>query len=461
MSPPSTSSEPSSASDERARSEGSSIPASDDRSDRYCIVGAGPSGLAMAAAFRRHGIAYDQFERHHGVGGLWDQNNAGSPLYDSAHFISSRTCSAFAGFPMPEDYPDYPKHSQILDYLKSYARHHQLEDGITFNTSVDEVVPEAGSANVRIDGELRRYRGVVCASGVNWDPIVPSFEGTFSGELRHASTYKSAHELEGKRVLIVGLGNSGADIACDAARAAASTTVSVRRGYYFVPKHIFGKPADVFASEGPQLPLWLEQPIFGWLQRLLVGDTTKLGMPKPDHKLLQSHPLMNDQLLHHLRHGDAQIKGDILRFEGKEVVFRDQSRLPVDLVLLATGYSRRIAYLDPQFLDGARWAAGNFLTCFSRKLDSLFTLGFAELNGALYPHLCRLADLIAHVADAQLKQPELAERFYTWANDTTFDLTGGRALIDTPRHAHYCDDHALEHATLKAFKKMGWKPPTS
>ena len=427
--------------------------------DRYCIVGAGPSGLAMAAAFKRHGITYDHFERHTAVGGLWDSTNPGTPLYESAHFISSRTKSGFPGFPMPDHFPDYPRHDQIREYLEAFAKHHRVIENIRFGTAVDSVVPSAGHAEVTANGERYTYRGVVCASGVNWDPIIPEYQGQFTGEIRHAMTYTHAQEFQGKRVLIVGLGNSGADIACDAARNALSTTVSVRRGYHFFPKHIFGKPADVFATEGPQLPLWLETPIFGWLQRLLIGDTTKLGMPKPDHKVLQSHPLLNDQLLHHLRHGDVRLKGDILRFEGQSVIFADESRLDVDLVLLATGYSRRIPYLDSRFLEAGSWAASNFLTCFSRDFDSLFTLGFAELNGALDPHLGRMAELIAQVAKAQQTDPSAAERFYTWAQSTKLDLSGGRALIDSPRHAHYCDDHALHSATKKAFKKMGWAQP--
>lgn len=429
-----------------------------DCTDRFCIVGAGPSGLAMAAALRRVDVPYDHFERHDAVGGLWDIAQPGSPVYQSAHLISSRDMSAFAGFPMPADYPDFPRHDRVLAYLRSFARRHDLEGSIAFGRGVDSVEPSAGYATVSIGGERRTYRGVICATGTNWDPILPSWPGQVGMEVRHVQTYKSPDELRDKRVLIVGLGNSGADIACDAARVAKAAYVSVRRGYHFVPKHIFGTPADVFAQKGPRLPLWLEIPVFTFLLRLLVGNTQKLGMPKPDHRVLESHPLLNDQLLSHLRHGDVRLLPDVDRFDGDGVVFRGGERIEVDLVLLATGYTRRIPYLDGAHLDGS-WAAGQLLTTFSRRYDSLFTVGFAEINGALFPHVSRLSALVAEVARAELREPAVAERFFGWLRATRFDLSGGRRLIATKRHEHYTDEHALERATRRAFRQMGWTCP--
>lgn len=422
--------------------------------DKYCVIGAGPAGLAMAAALKSKGVAYDHFEASGGVGGIWNIERPDSPMYDSAHFISSKTMSGFLDYPMPADYPDYPSHRQILSYLRAFAAHHGLEPSIRFDSSVERVVPEEGGALVTVLGEQRRYRGVVCASGQNWDPVVPEIPGEFSGEVRHSVTYTSPHEFRGKKVLIVGLGNTGADIACDAVREAESVHVSIRRGYHFVPKYLFGKPADVFAHEGPQLPLWLERILFSVMLKMLVGNTESVGMPKPNHALLDSHPLVGEQLLHHLRHGDVALCADLQRLDGDHVVLADGARLPCDFVLYATGYSRKIRYLDDAYLDGT-WGAGQFLTCFSRRFDSLFTLGFTELNGALYPHLSRHAALIAEVARLELTEPARAQAFFDWVKTTTFDLTGGRNIIDSPRHAHYCDEHALVKATKKVAARLG------
>jgi cation diffusion facilitator CzcD-associated flavoprotein CzcO len=272
-------------------------------------------------------------------------------------------------------------------------------------------------------------------------------------------SYSRPEELNGKRVLIIGLGNSGADIACDAARHARAAYVSVRRGYHFIPKHIFGKPADVFEHDSPKLPKWLELRIFTWLQRLLVGDTQALGMPRPDHRVLEAHPLVNDQLLHHLRHGDVAIKPDVERLDGKLVHFKDGSSLEVDEILAATGYQMSLPYLAGDELEWQGQRISHFLSVFSRKHPALFTLGYVELNGALYPHLDRLAALVAEVAHARQHAPEAARRFHQQVASEQPDLGGGVRYVKSARHDFYCDDAALLRATLRAFARAGWKLP--
>jgi cation diffusion facilitator CzcD-associated flavoprotein CzcO len=426
---------------------------------RYCIIGAGPSGLVQARAFERRGIEFDVYERHRDVGGIWDLENPGSPMYDSAHFISSRTMSGFLGFPMPSSYPDYPRRQQILEYLRAFADAYDLRSRISFEQSVERVIPNGEGVLVRVGGRELAYAGAVCATGVNWTPNMPSYPGEFSGSLRHSVSYQHAEEFDGKRVLIIGLGNSGADIACDSARRARATYVSVRRGYHFIPKHIFGQPADVFAHNGPKLPKWLELWVFGWLQRLVIGDTTALGMPKPDHRILESHPLMNDQLLHHLRHGDVVLKPDIARFSGKSVHFTDGSHVEVDEILAATGYQMTLPYLDTNDLETQGERVSHFLSVFSRKHPGLFTLGFVELNGALYPHLDRLAWLIAEYAHARAHDPTGATLFREIVEKTRLDLSGGVDYVNSTRHAFYCDDEALKTATLRTFERARWKMP--
>lgn len=150
---------------------------------------------------------------------------------------------------------ELPVNRQIFDYMKNFARHYNLYDHITFNTEVTQTTFANDVWDVTLaHGETRQYRWMVCVSGTTWHPKMPAWASqtdAFDGEVRHANSFRHMDEFRGKRVLVVGAGNSGCDIACDAAVAGDAAFINVRRGYHFVPKHIMGKPADVFGDEGP------------------------------------------------------------------------------------------------------------------------------------------------------------------------------------------------------------------
>ena len=186
------------------------------------VVGAGPAGLCMTRRLAETDARFTVLERNADVGGIWDIDAPGSPMYESAHFISSKTLSGFPDLPMPEDYPDYPNHRQILAYIRSYADRFDLRSHIQFDTGVvHAALDQDGSWQLELtDGRRVRARYLVCANGVTWEPNVISWPGRFDGEIRHSVTYRDASEFAGKRVLVVGAGNSGVDIACDAAFAA-------------------------------------------------------------------------------------------------------------------------------------------------------------------------------------------------------------------------------------------------
>ena len=427
--------------------------------DRYCIVGAGPSGLGTARAFAQAGIPFDVLERHGDVGGIWDIGNARTPMYETAHFISSRTQSEFSDFPMPETYPDYPNWKQILDYLRGFTEHHGLRQYIQFGADVRRIAPAGEQWEVTLaTGERRRYRGVVLAVGHNWDPLMPDYPGHFDGECYHSFSYRSPIAFRGKRVLIVGGGNSGCDIACDAATHAERAMISLRRGYYFLPKHIFGQPLDVFFRQGPHIPLWLGQPLLAVLLRVLVGDLTRYGLPKPDHKVLASHPIMNTQLLHHLAHGDIAAKPDVRELRGRRVLFTDGSEEEVDLIVYATGYRATIPCLDN---DGASVLERGrlFLNIFPVDHPNLFVIGQFETDGGAYPVVSRQAELVAR---AIALGPEERKRWLDRARAARQpDLSAGVRYLSTPRHSFYVQFDAYNHYLDKLLKTLPALQPLS
>ncbi|HEX6534438.1 MAG TPA: NAD(P)-binding domain-containing protein [Gemmatimonadaceae bacterium] len=425
-----------------------------DRTDRYCIIGAGPSGLASARAFADAGIAFDILERHRDVGGIWDLSNERTPMYESAHFISSRTQSGFDGFPMPEHYPDYPGCRSVLEYIRAFADRYELRERVEYGAEVAGVSPDGDAWTVRLaSGEARRYRGVVCAVGHNWDPILPEYPGRFDGTAYHSFHYRSASEFAGKRVLIVGGGNSGCDIACDAATVAERAFISVRRGYHFLPKHIFGQPTDAFFRSGPHLPAWIAQPLLTLLLRLLVGNLQRYGLPKPDHKVLESHPIVNSQLLHYLAHGDVTPKPDVRELRGDRVRFADGSEEAIDLIVWATGYRATIPCLPPSVLSLEQGATPLFLNVFP-EARNLFVVGLFETDGGAYPMVSKQAALIAALIRAEQDAPRKAAWFHALRTARRRDLTGGIHYLSSPRHSIYVQYDEYVHYVEKLTKKM-------
>jgi len=410
---------------------------------KYCLVGAGPAGLVMARALIKEGVPFDWYERHSDVGGIWDINNPGTPMYESAHFISSKYTSGFYGFPMPADYPDYPSWKQILEYIRNFADKFDLKRRVNFGVSVSQATPiENQKWEIKLsNGKTEVYEGLINATGVTWHANRPKIKGEekFKGRLIHSVEYRSPAEFAGKRVLVVGAGNSGVDIASDAGKFADQGYFSVRRGYRFIPKYIFGLPTDALISGKIQPPKGVS--LSGDVTKMidsLVGDLTRYGLPKPDHDLLASHPIMNTQVLHHLGHGDLIAKPDISEFIETGVIFKDGSKVDVDVVVLATGYSYSVPYLE-QGED--EWKDGRpqlYLRILSRKHPNLYFIGYAEFADAAYKRFDEMAQMVIIDIRARatgINYPELLEL----RKSDNPDLAGGHKYIDSPRHTNYIE----------------------
>jgi len=301
---------------------------------------------------------------------------------------------------MPSEYPDYPNWRQIRDYIRSFARDYGLADKVRLGTSVESAEPQADSTwRVTLnDGEVRTYTGVIVATGTNWHQNHIDIAGidSFTGDVMHSVDYRHASSFTGKRVLIVGAGNSGVDIACDAGRNSTQAYLSVRRGYRYIPKHIFGVPTDALLSGviAPPKGVSMGGGDANKLIDTLVGDLTRLGLPAPDHDVLTSHPIMNTQVLYHLAHGDVIAKPDVSHVESSEVVFVDGTREQIDLIVLATGYQYQVPFLKAPELEWNHGRPQLYLKLFARAYPTLYFMGFAEFADAAYKRFEDMANLI-------------------------------------------------------------------
>ena len=409
----------------------------EDCSQKYCIIGGGPSGLTVAKNFKQRGIPFDCFEREDDVGGNWYYGRACSSVYASTHLISSKRLTEYTDFRMSSEVPSYPSHQQALEYLRSYARHHVLYEDIRFHTAVVRVEPEGSGWRVTLDDQTSRlYRGVVIANGHHWDPLVPELPGSFLGQSLHSHDYKTPDILRGKRVLVIGAGNSGCDIAVESAQTAADTMLSMRRGYHFLPKFLCGMPVDRCEERLRRwfVPLWLRR-IIAWLfLRTFVGKSQHYGLPIPDHKLFESHPIINSLIPYYVAHRRIRIKPNIEQLSGDRVRFADGSEDAVDCIIYATGFHISFPFIDREHLHWQDGAPGLYLNVFHPQYDNLFIAGMIQPNGGQWKLTDYQAQLIGNYIVSLTRDPAGAAWFQRLKSKPSPDLSHGIRYLDSPRH---------------------------
>ena len=248
-------------------------------------IGAGSSGLAAAKTFHERGIPFDCLEREHDIGGLWNEATDAGVVYDTAFLVSSRKYTGFEDYPFPEEYPTYPSHREALAYLRAYAMNFGILDKIEFNTAVERAERAEAGWRVQVAGEERPrfYRALVIANGHHHVPRMPNIPGTFTGEILHSRDYRTVKQLADKRVVVVGSGNSACHIVVDATAVAQRIYQSMRRGTYFVPKFIFGRPMDGIINfcEYIPVPAGLRNRLYTHWHRLMWERTSVTACPSP------------------------------------------------------------------------------------------------------------------------------------------------------------------------------------
>jgi dimethylaniline monooxygenase (N-oxide forming) len=378
------------------------------------VIGAGSSGLAACHALAARGIPYECFERGSRTGGLWrfDNDNGLPSAYRGLFPNTSRTAMQFGAHPMPEDWPDFPSHWQIARYLDDFADRFGLREHIRFGTGVERVRRAGDGWDVTLDdGTTSHHDAVMVASGAQHNaPDVPAVPGAFDGEQIHSSAYRDPGAFAGRRVLVVGLGASGADIACEVAPGAERVALAVRTGHYIVPKLIGGGPMDKVSSPLiARLPMWSRRPVYNLLMRVVQGDMTDYGLPAPPYKLGQAPLVPHLALLSSIRHGLVAARPAVQRLDGDGVVFADGTREEFDVIVWCTGFRLSLPFLDEDIAGDGSDCPPLYLRAVHPDHERLWFIALLQPFGSTFPIAEAQARWLAAVLAGEVSLPPATE----------------------------------------------------
>lgn len=363
---------------------------------RVCVIGAGSSGIAVVKALKDRGLSQVCYEKSDEIGGNWcfRNRNGMSAAYESLHINTDAKLMEYRDYPMPAGTPDYPGHRVIKRYFDDYAEHFGLLEHIRFGTEVKQARRrDDGQWEISLDsGATELFDALIVANGHHWDPRWPEppYPGDFHGTQLHSHSYMNPTDpvdFHGKRVLVVGMGNSAMDIACELSRPgiAERLYLSARNGVWILPKYLFGVPM----SRLGMLPHWFPWRVGSLLTRIAVtinvGTPWRFGLPRPDHRMLEAHPTISQDIYMRLGSGDILPRPGIRRLQGDRVEFSDGRSEEIDIIVWCTGYKLSLPFFSPSFIA----APGNDLPLWERMvkpgIDNLFFVGLLQPLGAIMP----------------------------------------------------------------------------
>lgn len=370
------------------------------------IIGAGPAGLAMAGQLAHRNLPCTVLEASEYIGFAWRNH------YDRLHLHTVKQYSALPHLPYPTNYPTYVSRLQVVEYLEQYATHFGIKP--EFNQNVVGIRRGAGGAwQVRTKTDLFEAERVIVSTGYNRIPNLPELPGqsNFRGIIWHSRDYRNGAPFWGENVLVVGMGNTGAEIALDLLEHGATPFISVRGPVNLVRRDSFGKPTQPTAIFLSKFPNWFYDLMAGLSQKLTVGDLSSYGLGKPAHPASYDTrrgkiPVIDLGTLDQIKAGNITVVPGIERVNAKTVLFTDSRELPFDAILLATGYQPGLAPVlgdDLSALILNERGYPNQLWFDEPGLRGLYFLGFTTpLTGIIYNLTIDSEKIARHVAKNNL-----------------------------------------------------------
>jgi dimethylaniline monooxygenase (N-oxide forming) len=354
-------------------------------SKSVCVVGAGLSGLAAIRELKLGGHQVACFEAGTAIGGSWryGNDNGVSAAYASLHANVSRHNMQYPSLRFAGAIDERPHHSQLLAYLESYAEVNDLLGSIRLGTRVKRAwADDRAGWMVEVDGHpTRRFDALVVAAGQFWDPQIPELEGEFSGETMHVRDYRTPEPFEGRRVLVLGAGQSALDIAAEISFVAERTLLSCRRGHHLIPARILGRSLDRFDNAAlNRLPWPVVRSLFEVLMRITGTKPDHGDLPVPDFPMMEYRwpALVTPNIERALAEKTFAVSPDVTRLEGERVIFADGSREEVDAIVFATGYRVSFPFLPDLFGRGDGQQFPLYRRILSPHADNLAFIGILD-----------------------------------------------------------------------------------
>lgn len=405
---------------------------------RVAVIGAGPCGLPACKTLDEFGIDYECLEASESVGGIWNVERGPGGGYRSLQTNTSTGGMAYSDFPFGAGYPTYPNAEEMVRYFRSYAEEFDLERRIRFGQRVERARPlDGGGWQLELDhGETREYSALVVATGQYNSPRRPheSTPGSFSGEHLHVFDYLDAAtpvDCRGKRVIVVGLGSSAAELAAELSNpdsklgCASQTVLSARSGRWVLPKMIDGTPLD---SKAPHPAALLPAPVRmlpgdtgAWVMRRLLGKVLRsqsekhggakaLGLPEPTIDPWEDRPTMSIDFIPALQAERIDVRPAIRSFEGSTVHFEDGTQTDADVILYATGYQLHFPYLDRETLGCDAPNLSLYQRISHPVHDDLFFLGCCRVMCSMWPLAEQQSRWVSRLLAGAFELPSRAER---------------------------------------------------
>lgn len=410
------------------------------------VIGAGACGLVALKVLSDAGLDVTTFERGGDIGGLWVYGNSNglAAAYRSLHANTTGVSMAYSDLPIPRSYPDYPHRADVVSYLTAYADRFRLRERVRFWSTITrverrgidgwDVTVEATAAAPRGARTTREsFDAVVVANGHHWDPQWPDppYPGTFDGRQLHAHDYREPLEFAGRRVLIVGMGNSAMDMAVELSVVAERTYISARNGTHILPKYLFGRPVSRVLRWFNHLPWQARQALLDRLLRLMRGSYASYGLQEPSRGIYQSHPTLSDTILSRIAHGEIAPKPGIRALEGSGVRFADGSSVDVDVIIWCTGYRVNLPFLDERLVPVNGNQVALYKRVFPIGVPNLAFVGLVQQRGAMMPIAEEQSRLIADDLTGHYRLPHADAMT---ADIRAYDREIARRYVGTQRH---------------------------